>query len=146
MSCTTVPSSLIPRDSTSQRAATINGKRKQPASDTNNAFAMSHTVNSSPQGMRPRQTDQPQLQHDGHDQQQQLHQQPSTQDPQQLPLQQQCQEHGHGSGVQSQEASAVWIADLGRVVAWCFSALVEKHLLAELQVGCCCTILCWQSI
>ncbi|KAL0040120.1 hypothetical protein WJX79_007435 [Trebouxia sp. C0005] len=34
----------------------------------------------------------------------------------------------------SQEASAVWTADLGRVVAWCFSTLVEKHLLAELKV------------
>jgi len=31
------------------------------------------------------------------------------------------------------------------VVAWCFSTLVEKHLLAELKVGCCCSnqCCCW---
>jgi hypothetical protein len=142
MSCTTVPSNLIPRVSPAQRAATINGKRKQPASDTNNVFGMSDTMDNLPQGMQPQQIDQHQLQPDGHDQQQQLDQQLPTQEPQQLPLQQQCLGHGQGSGIQSQGASAAWTADLGRVVAWCFSKLVEKHLLAELQVGCCCNNQC----
>ena len=86
-------------------------------------------------------TQQPQQlpqQPDGHDQQQQLHRQLSMQEPQQLPLQQQCLGRGQGSGEQSQAASAGWTADLGKVVAWCFSALVQQHLLAELQVGYCC--------
>lgn len=142
MSCTTVPGNLIPKDSPSQRSATTNGQRKQPASDINNVFGMSDTVDILPQHIQPQQTDQHQLQPDGHDQRQQLHQQIPTQQPQQLPLQQQCLRHGEGSGVESQAASAGWTADLGRVVAWCFSTLVEKHLLAELQVGCCCSNQC----
>lgn len=138
-----MPSNLVPRGRPSHRGAAINGKRKQPASDTNDVFGMNATMSSLSQGMQPQQTDQDQLQPDGHDQQQQLHQQ--------LPLEQQCLGHSQGCGAQSQGASAVWTADLGRVVAWCFNVLVEKHLLAELQVGCgncnqCCCCACGWSV
>lgn len=82
---------------------------------------------------------QPQSMHAQHDQHQQLPQQLSNQEPQPSPLQQ--HRHSQGSGelelgdtVPALGPASVWGHELARVVAWCFSQVVEKHLLAELQV------------
>lgn len=93
----------------------------------------------------PKQAGLPQSQHAQHDQQvlQQLPQQLPKQEPQPGPLQQHQHRHSQGNDVSEMELdttvpalgpASVWGRELDRVVAWCFSQVVEKHLLAELQV------------
>ena len=144
LSCTAVPNT-IPVVSPISHSVSTTGKRKQPDSDLSEARSFKVDISSSADGMlsktEPEQASQPQSAHAEHDQHQQLPQQLPKQEPQLGSLHQQQLSYSPGSDelkldetVLSQEPASVWGAELDRVVAWCFSQVVEKHLLAELQV------------
>ena len=138
LSCTAVPNTILAASSVSHSVSTT-GKRKQPDSDPSEARGSnSGSADVMLSDTEPKQASWPQSQHAEHDQQ--LPQQLPKQEPQPNPLQQHRHSQGScelelGDTVPSQGSASVWGHELGRVVAWCFSQVVEKHLLAELQVG-----------